>query len=400
MNIFAGTEVPAWLQNIARPIDTHLTGQVLGTGLGALTRMLTEKNQVTDSQGQPVMDESGKTKTEHPSWSTALGETAASQHYGPMWKLKQQEAQTSVWNNVAQLEATHQRLKMQADESKGRTSDLPKLNQYMQDLKSDLNAVPPVMESIWGQQQTETLSRAAQVKDTRNQQLEVQKQNSKAEIESRAKVAEFDSVIARDPILESSIASLDGKGYTTDGYGRKIPTLQARQLVNKWLTDKGEQPLGTSVQEKTATIRTEGQIKAVEARTTGQLTVEEARQKDREKLEQVKQVNRVDLEKMRLSDRDAKGKVVTEDEYVNRHLNAVFNSFQKNVPSNETADPRKMLDDAEHALRARYRIAHKYNVSPKPGPAAQPAPNTVTAPASAQPSGGISFDDYSKWKNP
>lgn len=384
-SIFSGTEPPAWLQAIARPIDTQLTGQVLGTGLGALTRMLTERNPVTDAQGKPVLDDSGKPKTEAPSFGQALGETRMSQQYGPLWKLKTQEAETSVWNNVAQLEATHQKLKMQADESKGRTADLPKLNQYMQDLKSDLSAVPPVMESIWGQQQVETLSRAAQMKDLANQRLTIQQQNSKAEAESRAKVAEFDSVIARDPLLESSIATLDGKGYTTDGYGRKIPTLQARQLVNQWLLDRGEQPLGTSVQEKTATIRTEGQLKAGAQRIEGAMALEDKRQADRKELEKVKQEYRIDLEKLKLSDRDEKGKVVTEDEYVNRHLNTLFNAMYKD---SEKPDAKKSLDDAEHALRARYRIAHKYGVSPKPSAAAQPAPNTVTAPAQPAPATG------------
>lgn len=377
---------PAWLVDQARANrEQGQWGQFLGTGLGALTRMLTEKNPVYDDRGQPVVDETGKQKTEAPSFGTAFGEARMSQA-NPLWKLKAQEAQTSVWNNVAALEAAHQKLKLNESEAKGRTGDLPKLNQYMQDLKSDLSAVPPVMESIWGQQQVETLSRAAQMKDLANQRLKIQQENSKIETEGRSKVAEFDNVLARDGMLASTIAALPGQGYTTDGYGRRIPTAEARLLANKWLADRGEQPLGTSVQEKAATIRTEGQLKVGEQRIAGAMAVEDARQKDRKEIEDIKQKYRVDLEKLKLSDHDEKGKVVTEDEYVNRHLNTIFNSMYKEA---DKPDARKSLDDAERALRARYRIAHKYNVSPKPGPAAQPTPADVTAPAPASTGGKV-----------
>ena len=76
----------------------------------------------------------------------------------------------------------------------------------------------------------------------------------------------------------------------------------------------------------------------------------------RQELEQFKQQGRVDLEKVRaLSRKDAQGKTLTRMEFLNRHLNSVATSLQKNYENQgKNASPQQLQAEAIKILNASY----------------------------------------------
>ena len=158
-SIFEGTSPPAWLVAQEQQTPGEL-GSIAGTALGGLL------NSIQRDPNAPATDPN---TGEAPSWlSSRLGlkgglAEARMNQQDPMWKLKAQQVQTSVWNNVAQLEATHQRLKSQEDESRAWATDLPKINEFSASLKADPNTPPPQMSSIRGLQQVNQMVTQAQM---------------------------------------------------------------------------------------------------------------------------------------------------------------------------------------------------------------------------------------------
>lgn len=115
-NIFGGTEPPAWLQAAAHPINTELTGRVLGLGLGATLNALQRDTS-------PSVPADASWLQSRKGFKEGLFE-ARMNLTDPMWKMKEaglqaqiagQQAQTAHQTAMAQTAA--QELKWQAEDS-------------------------------------------------------------------------------------------------------------------------------------------------------------------------------------------------------------------------------------------------------------------------------------------
>ena len=143
--------MPAWMTSRAETLlrsnleAADQLGETVGLGIGALTR-LGENNPVLDDKGNPVIGDDGKPKTEHPSFGQAYQE-ARQQEADPAWKIKNAQAQSQTWANVARATETWQTYRLKGDEAKMETEDAPLYAKYFKDRQTNPNAVMPELHS-------------------------------------------------------------------------------------------------------------------------------------------------------------------------------------------------------------------------------------------------------------
>lgn len=162
----------------------------------------------------------------------------------PAWKLKFQQAQSAAWATEASMQEAFLKLGQAKNEMQAWTTDLPKINSYVEALKTDPNAVPPAVSSMRGMQQIEQLSnRAAQI-DLSRQRLDLQKETSRLALSAAENLRSWESAVSgSDPATSASIRALGKDAYTYDINGRPNgPSPQALDLYNSWATDNGKEP--------------------------------------------------------------------------------------------------------------------------------------------------------------
>lgn len=144
-NIFSGTEVPQWLQNIARPADTDVAAKVIGTGLGGLfnaardAKYTQDRADAQEAVGQPAQE----TKT----WLQEIPQGLAEARLNlmdPLWKVKlaQQGAQIKQHQAAAQVALQHADL--MAHNAQNETDDAPIFSDWVKSIAADPTTPPPV----------------------------------------------------------------------------------------------------------------------------------------------------------------------------------------------------------------------------------------------------------------
>jgi hypothetical protein len=232
----------------------------------------------------------------------------------------------------------------------------------------------------------------------------IKAENAKSTLESQKRSIDWDNAKgAASQDVISAIDALPNQGWTLGQNGQRIsPSPNALNLLNQWRTANKMLPFGAKQTEiakpdalQVEQERQKGRVDLEKQRETGRtdlektkqvgrsemekqkaadkLAFEQERQKDRKEIESVKAKYNMDITKMKLDASGGKGgKAVSEDEFVNRHITAVFNAMYKN-----NSDPKLSLADADRALRARYRVDHKQapgTAAPAPTPAPETAP--------------------------
>jgi hypothetical protein len=107
-NIFSGVEPPRWLQEIAKPIDTRATGQVLGLlAAGASNAMRNpDTNFITGYQ------------------------QAARQLGDPNWALKEERMKLDILGQAAQTASALQMMELQSAERAAWLEDIPSIRDF------------------------------------------------------------------------------------------------------------------------------------------------------------------------------------------------------------------------------------------------------------------------------
>lgn len=381
-DIFGGTQPPAWLVEETRQTP-GLLGDVAGQGMAAILNAVQRDPNAT--QGTSFL-ESRK--------GIAEGISEARLNAAdPLWKIKltasmaQQQAVTL--GRVAQAQSQIALANERKEETSAWMQDAPKLSPWLSATPEQRRDMPePIANSKAGitaiQRSRDADTRYFSQKDA--QQL--REANSKIQQENVKRSLDWQNAVgAADPDTQAQIAELPNQGWVVDGQGRKIsPSVGALGILNEWRKANNLLPFGAKqaeVQKPDAIAVEKEKQKGRESlegmREKGKEAYEKQRQQDRMDIEEFRSKSKMDIEKMKLSDRDSKtGKIVTEDEFVNRHLNKLFDGLYK-----ETSNPKQSMVDAEKALRALYRSQHKSEpVKAAPAPAA-PATETKPAPAAA-----------------
>jgi hypothetical protein len=152
-NIFAGTEPPAWLEAIAKPIDTKLTGQVFGAILGGLSNAhqeAKEKNQNLPPDKQTSFWEQLPDSFHN----------AAMRIRDPMYDIHMKQSQLQLGQQSLNMQATQQKMNFAAQDMVMRAHDQQALADWLTKyptLKSRQDAEAPILESDEGWQHYEAI---------------------------------------------------------------------------------------------------------------------------------------------------------------------------------------------------------------------------------------------------
>ena len=144
-NIFAGTEPPAWLSNMARPINGKETGALFGKIIGGVANAVSLAKDKQD-QGQDV------------SWVGELGagmQEARLNMADPMWRIHAQQAQLNLAGQKLQLDAQQTKIDAQKRTMAWIDHDqqtLPKWLAENPNPEDQVNAQPPDLKSPQFQQ--------------------------------------------------------------------------------------------------------------------------------------------------------------------------------------------------------------------------------------------------------
>ena len=339
-DIFGGAQLPAWLV-----ADTHEDFGGLGKSIGTLMAGGLLALQPND-KGDGLKG-----------LKQGLAEARMNQQ-DPTWKVKEKALEGQAVATWAKAATDWQKYDDTSRDMKlWMSDDLPALTKFQQDLKDNPDTVPPVMKSTRGQGAVQSIERMLLSK----QSADIRQQNGKIAVENAKRSVDFDQAVsAAPPEIGSQIDELPNQGWNIDRQGRKTsPSTAALRYYNDWATQNGAEPTKafgykvTSVDA--AEARGEEQRKTEAQKAAEKQDYEKSRQADRVAIEETKQKYKIDIEKMKL-DAGATGKggkVVNEDEYVNRLTGKVFDALYK-----ESSNPKQALADADRVLRARWRIDH------------------------------------------
>jgi len=393
-DIFGGATPPAWLTDLTRQTPGEL-GSIAGLALGGAVNAATEG--VSPKQG--------------------LGEARLNIE-DPLWKLKVAQTQASILGTMAQTQSAYALAEERKQETAAWMQDAPQLSSWLTATPEQRQKMPaPVAVSKQGMTAIERSrdqdARYFIQKDANDiKQQNAENQSSAAKAAATNTKSFYDMLkTVTDPVAQATIM-----GMTKNG----LPTPEAWEALTR-------APRQTAEQEKQA-----GRQKLEEQKQTGREKIEEQKQTGREsladinaqnkaqfegerqqnriELKKLEGENKIELEKMKLGAKDGNGNLLSEDNYVQRHFNTVFNAAWK---ESETKDIKQVISNVEKALRLRYRVEHKAApAAPKP---ATPAPAaaagapataaaaattaTVTTPPAQQSAGtnALSFDDFQNW---
>ncbi|MBU6231540.1 hypothetical protein KGP36_02630 [Patescibacteria group bacterium] len=387
-NIFAGTELPQWMQSVRN--ENAILGESIGTVLaGGLLGL--QKNE--DGDGMKGFQQ-------------GLAEARMNQA-DPMWRVKEKnlEAQAvSRWAMAAsqwqQLDATNK------DMAAWTSQDLPAISKFQEELKTNPDAVPPVVESSKGIQVIGQLEKQQMMLQAQR----LRQDNAKINLENQKTSTAFDQAVAAAPVgVGSAIDELPNQGWNIDRQGRRTtPSTAALKIYNDAMTEGGKYPeraFGYKPNAaEVARIRGEEQRKVEEKRGEVRGQVEAQRQENRKELERMKQEGRIDVEKLKqLGRTDGKGAPLGEKEFINRHFNTVWTTLRKNAPDDET--PAMTAAKAERLLSGVYHRVDQRNaaagIPSKTMPFTPPASVSTNEAKQTVPgaTNDISFDDFQKWKS-
>lgn len=412
MNIFAGTELPQWMQSVRK--ENAILGESLGTVLaGGLLGMQQDPNTIDPNTGTTKTDP----KTGEPmGWlSTRKGfqqgiAEARMNQSDPNWRVKEKALEGQAVANWARAATMWQQYDATTkDMAAWTTHDLPAISKYQQELKDDPNAVPPVVESSKGMQALTQIERAQMAA----QAMKIKQDSTKLAIENDKRQFEFRNAYTADPELQANIEGLGRAAWNYDAQGKTTsPSTTALQIYNSWAKEHGKDPFGykpTAVDA--AKARGEAQLKVEAAKGEVRSNIEDKRQENRIALEKIKQEGRVDIEKLKLlSRKDAKGNPLGEADFINRHYNTVYASLRKNPPVDAAGN---VESEQTSAQKARQILARVYkSMSPPEAPKlATEVPKKdmpFTPPSSVSTNevkqnvpgatNDVSFDDFQKWK--
>lgn len=404
MNIFGGVEPPSWLTAIAKPIDTQLTGHVLGSLASGLSHAL---------QTDP---ETGKMK----GVGEGLAETRMSQA-NPLWKLQAAQIQSGIAARAAQMESAHALALERTAETRAWMDDAPQLSPW-------LSAKPEVRETmaepIAKSQQGMTLIQRTRDADARyflgKEVNDTRLATSKLQLDNVKKAADWDNALgAADAETQASIAALPNQGWTLDANGKKVyPTPDALRILNDSRKASGLLPFGT---------------KQTEVKKTDAMQVEAFRQANRMELEKMRQEDRLALLKARDTSKPLQPEIWTAPSGTQFLLYGKTVRSLDNVSAKEKAEISLLTSqirgyqnqlakdpgnqDVLNALSKKKAEFNRYFerksapttttpaapvvVPAAPATPAIPAPAPATNQVAPPTSGGmtnISFDDFSKWK--
>ncbi len=274
MSIFDGTEPPRWLEQIAKPIDTKETGQTLGMMLGAGLLALQ-----SDPTAKPNDDGTRPVK----GFQRGLYE-ARMNSSDPNWLVKTEQLKAQAAGSWAKSATEWQQYNMTArDASLWATKDLPALTKYQEELKTNPNATPPVMESSQGQQAAQKIETFQLRKTQQQQAMQMQKlriDNSSVNLKRRAEWE--DAYAALTPTEALDVDALQDGGR--DQQGNLTP--EARQKINEIRGRQGKPAVGTPatvqtemLREQNATTKETTHVKEINQLTEWQKQAKEAEAK-------------------------------------------------------------------------------------------------------------------------
>jgi hypothetical protein len=364
---------PAWLTQIARPVNAEGSGELIGTILGAgMLAMQSDPKKVANNTDPETGDPD---KTGVAGWAATrkgfqqgMAEARMSSQ-DPQWRLKEAELKANLTGKWADTQSKWQSFEMTSqDNATYSTKDLPALREWQEKLKTDPDATPPVMESTRGQSQVAQIDRAMLA--VQNQKMKAA--NAKNVLERQKRMQSFeDAKASLDPYYISQIDSINGPGVehgwnVDQNHNPMSPNEAALKILNDGLEQQKKPRFGLPASVAAAEIREKGAGERAKAHEEGLVARQKEREQARKDQLELKHKYDVDVLKMRLDHDDKKaagkgGKTMSEDDWVKSNIKAVFTEFAK-----KESDIRVALRDADRALRSRYRADH-------PEPAAKPA---------------------------
>jgi hypothetical protein len=347
-------------------------GQTVGLGIGALTR-LGENNPVLDDKGNPVIGDDGKPKTEHPSFGQAYQE-ARQQEADPAWKIKNAQAQSQTWANVARATETWQTYRLKGDEAKSQTEDIGPFTDWANALKNAPNTPMPEFKSVKYQQFADTLSRQSQQADLGKQKLKFQQQKEQ-------QFTQYDNQFAAlSPEDQHAIMTLDSPdGRKRDAYGyilddndqRVMIDPRAKTVIDSARAKKDQTAFGApKADERQAQIEQKAKADAglLAQRGAQNTALDTQRFKERQELQAAQvaaknqiakdaQQYRIDLEKVKASLHATKpGEFISEQKFALRMGNqvrtSVTSNWKKSTQGEMTND--KLESEIERVLHNMY----------------------------------------------
>lgn len=241
--------MPRWMQDVRK--ENGILGETAGTVIaGGLLALQQDPDKTNDDGTHPLKG-----------LQQGLAEARMNEQ-DPNWLVKHKGLESQVVSNWARAATQWQAYNATANDMKQwATEDLPALSKYQEELKTNPNAVPPVMKSDKGQQALQGM----QMNQLKRQALDYKQQQLEDLADYRDKMLEQKSVSAQQDLDE--FKSLN----------KMIPTIkdpvlrtQARDLLKKgdvagaWkIADPAEKEAPASVQA--AKIRAEGRLKEIDA---------------------------------------------------------------------------------------------------------------------------------------
>ena len=381
-DIFGSSQPPAWLVEATKQTPGEL-GSIAGLALGG---------------GLNALEQDPNAKDSRKGFKQGLAEARLNEA-DPLWKIKLSQSVADHQANLLGRAAQAQSAIALANERKAETAawmeDAPRLSSWLTASPEQRKDLPtPTAQSKQGL----TLLQKTEDNDQRyfiqRDNQKIREDTSKIQQENQKRSLDWANAVgAADPDTQAKIAELPNQGWVQDGQGRKIsPSSQALGILNDWRKSNNLLPFGAKQTEvvKPDAIAVEkekqkGRTQIETQKEQAKVEYEKLRQQDRVALEDVRQKYKIDIEKMKLTDKDSKtGKTVTEEEFVNRHLNTLFNAMYK-----ETSNPKAAMADAEKTLHTLYRSRHPATapapVKPPAAVAPAPAPTEQTKPATNAP---------------
>lgn len=339
-----------------------------------------------------------------PKWRRAFAEAQLAQK-DPMWRLHAAQTQAATMSTIAGAEQKWQDYNLTSLEAAKKTRDIPKIAAWSETLKTDPSAPIPVVESEWGVQTARRMQQDRALQDIQHQKIGVQTANEKINVEREKRKTDWSNAIASDHELMSEIDGLPNQGWNVDADGNQLsPSKEALAIYNQKMTEGGKYPERAfgfkSNSAITAQMRGQNAQTLDQQKAAERMIYDQQRQADRKEIQAIGQKNKIDL--LGLSHTSTSGRIISEQEFVNRHYNSVLQTVIKNWDEDSMGkvNPQRASQSAMALLKKTYGAlkppattnaapaAGQSQVQPAVSPQAQPAtvapavvPATTNAPA-------------------
>jgi hypothetical protein len=225
-NIFGGVEPPAWLQNIARPVDGRDFGMLLGGAVNAFQK---------DEDGERI------------GFGRGLAESRMNMA-DPMWKMKAAQTEVGMRSAILQNEMTYQKFNQQKEELAAWQEFAPEAAPWLRMTPEErLKTQAPDPRGS-----TSAINLIQKIRDTderlllQKDRIQLQKDNSKIALENERRAVDWNNAIgAATPEVQAQIAELPNQGWVVDANGRRLtPSTQALTALNAHRKANGMVPWG------------------------------------------------------------------------------------------------------------------------------------------------------------